>query len=51
MSRALVMLMSIDIVVDVVVGCPCSPFISKGEGFIRKVSESVIIVVIVGLYL
>jgi hypothetical protein len=45
--------MAIDfaVVVVVVLGVPCPPFVTKGVGITRKVSESVTIVILVGLYL
>jgi hypothetical protein len=52
-SCVLVLLMAIDfaVVVVVVLGVPCPPFVTKGVGITRKVSESVTIVILVGLYL
>jgi hypothetical protein len=47
----LVLLMAIDVVVVVVWGCPYFPFISKRVRVSRKVPESVIIIVLLGLYL
>jgi hypothetical protein len=46
--------MIIDVVIVVVLvflGCRCPPFIFKGVRVIRKVSKSIIIIVIVGFYL
>jgi hypothetical protein len=53
-SCVLVLFVAIDVVVVFVFvfgGCPYPPFISKGVGVTRKVSKSVMIVVLVGLYL
>jgi hypothetical protein len=43
--------MAIDVVVLLLWGLPYPPFISKGVEVIRKVPESVTIVVLIGLYL
>jgi hypothetical protein len=52
MSCILVLLMAIDVVVKVVFwGCPDSPFMSNGAGAIRKVTESVTFVFLIGFFL